>query len=181
MIEPLRSFAMQHTDFHVGLEFLSCGGLIYRCTDIGTRTILAISITEADPVFLQGPPYLQNEIVFDEIGILRCYLSEGDAIMAAVNQDKAHLGFSGEVVIAMIRAKDKDYHRYPRKNLIRQDRVHLDDMAHPYCVKQVDGQWLINCYLLFAKTFVEMTEQDFIQLPLADEAAWQQVIEARNK
>lgn len=171
---------MQHADFHVGLEFMGSGGLMYRCTDVGARTILAIAITEADPIFLQGPPYMQDEIVFDEIDMQNCHLNERDLIMAAVNHNKAHPGFSGEVVMAMLRGKDKDYHRYPRKNLMRQDRVYLDDMAHPYAIKQVDGQWLIGCYLLFAKTFIEMPEQDFIQLPLEDEAAWQQVIAARK-
>jgi hypothetical protein len=167
---------MQHTDFHVGLEFIGGGGLMYRCTDVGKRTILAISITEAEPLFLQGPPYLQDEIVFDEIGMLRCHLNERDAIMTAVNNNTAHPGFSGDVVMVMLRAKDKDYHRYPRKNLIRKDRVYLDDMAHPYTVKQVDDQWLMGCYLLFAKTFIEMTEQDFIQLPMEDAGAWEHLI-----
>lgn len=41
----------------------------FRVTDIGTRTIIAVRITEkekADPSWLNGPPYAIAEVVFDE-------------------------------------------------------------------------------------------------------------------
>jgi hypothetical protein len=41
----------------------------FLVTDIGTRTIVAVRITEkekADPSWLNGPPYAIAEIVFDE-------------------------------------------------------------------------------------------------------------------
>lgn len=41
----------------------------FRVTDIGTRTIIAVQITEkekADPSWLNGPPYAIAELVFDE-------------------------------------------------------------------------------------------------------------------
>jgi len=41
----------------------------FRVTDIGTRTIIAVRITEkekADPSWLNGPPYAIAELVFDE-------------------------------------------------------------------------------------------------------------------
>ena len=34
---------MRHADFRIGAEF-RCGGRLWRCTDIGTRTIVAIRI-----------------------------------------------------------------------------------------------------------------------------------------
>lgn len=75
---------MQHSDFRTGETFWS-GGRQWRCTDIGTRTIVAIRIdqvevgspnpelrrtlrraeAEADGWF-NGPPYAVAEFVFDE-------------------------------------------------------------------------------------------------------------------
>jgi hypothetical protein len=36
---------MRHGDFRIGAEF-RCGGRLWRCTDIGTRTIVAIRIDQ---------------------------------------------------------------------------------------------------------------------------------------
>src|SRR5665811_453036 len=71
---------MQHADFKIGCLFRNGSGL-WRCTDVGTRTILAIKLDFAevesnrespwlcDPVHAQrygwfdGPPYLVIEHV----------------------------------------------------------------------------------------------------------------------
>ncbi len=75
---------MEHKDFQIGQEFWSAERL-YRCTDVGTRTIVAIRIdqvkvagtspelhrtldrktAEVDGWF-NGPPYPVPETVFDE-------------------------------------------------------------------------------------------------------------------
>jgi hypothetical protein len=78
---------MKHSEFKVGSEF-RCGEGHYRCTDIGSRTIIGIRIdristasqtargnisqktivkgdAEADGWF-KGPSYAVSEIVFDE-------------------------------------------------------------------------------------------------------------------
>ena len=57
---------MKHHDFAIGGEFLTATGT-WRCTDIGTRTIIAIKISNRDdPTGLNGPPYAVAETVFDE-------------------------------------------------------------------------------------------------------------------
>ena len=81
---------MQHSDFIIGGTFW-CGNRTWRCTDIGTRTIIAIRIdsvdvesnvpelrrtlsrseAEADGWF-KGPPYAVAETVFDENDIEGC-------------------------------------------------------------------------------------------------------------
>jgi len=38
---------MKHSDFVIGKNFW-CGGLERRCTDIGTRTIIAICLDDDD-------------------------------------------------------------------------------------------------------------------------------------
>jgi hypothetical protein len=40
---------MKHGDFHVGLEFVGSGGFWWRCTDVGTRTVVAIHLVELVP------------------------------------------------------------------------------------------------------------------------------------
>ena len=81
---------MRHADFKIGGEFW-CDGRQWRCTDIGTRTIVAIRIdrvevgsnvperrrmldraeAEVDGWF-NGPPYAVSESVFDENDIEGC-------------------------------------------------------------------------------------------------------------
>jgi len=85
---------MKHSNFHIGLEFW-CGGKRWRCTDIGSRVIVAISLEphEAvsveighkdkskhierqymadDPSWLVGSPYGIVEHVFDEGSLQAC-------------------------------------------------------------------------------------------------------------
>jgi len=85
---------MKHSDFRIGLEFW-CGQKRWRCTDVGTRVITAISLephevvelsrprdfsgklrkrsyTTSDPSWLLGPPYKVAETVFDEYDIEGC-------------------------------------------------------------------------------------------------------------
>jgi hypothetical protein len=83
---------MQHDEFRIGGTFW-CGGRHWRCTDIGTRTIVAIRIDsvevgssvpdrrrtlsrgEAEPEgWFKGPPYAVAEVVFDEDGLPGCSL-----------------------------------------------------------------------------------------------------------
>jgi hypothetical protein len=64
---------MKHSDFTIGQEFL-CGEKRWRCTDKGTRTVVAICLDEHpdDPSWFNGPPYAVEEIVFDEDDIEGC-------------------------------------------------------------------------------------------------------------
>jgi hypothetical protein len=83
---------MKHSDFMIGRTFW-LGGILWRCTDIGTRTVIAIrtdshSIVTRGPDgvverallreeaegngFITGPPYDEGEIVLDERDIQEC-------------------------------------------------------------------------------------------------------------
>jgi hypothetical protein len=74
---------MEHGEFKIGMEFEASEiGWVFRCTDIGARTICAIRIDSVKvagthPIILNreqaeqagwfnGPPYAVAEIVFDE-------------------------------------------------------------------------------------------------------------------
>ena len=84
---------MKHSDFHIGLEFFTATGR-WRCTDVGTRVIVAISLEPRetvsvhydekgerheerymsdDPRDLRGPPYSVVEHAFDEYDLDGCY------------------------------------------------------------------------------------------------------------
>ncbi len=58
---------MKHSDFKIGGEFM-CSGKRWRCTDIGTRTVIAVCLDDHphDPSWYNGPPYAVAESVFDE-------------------------------------------------------------------------------------------------------------------
>jgi len=80
---------MRHGDFCIGKAFTSDTGQ-WRCTDIGTRTITAIKISEVhvarlaedgcvvsetvstDSSWFEGPPYAVAELVFDEDDMGAC-------------------------------------------------------------------------------------------------------------
>ena len=82
---------MKHLDFSIGTEFYT-GDAKWRCTDIGTRTVVAIRIDQVtvthsdgkgnttsevvtnDPSWFNGPPYAVAEDVFDEHSIVECHL-----------------------------------------------------------------------------------------------------------
>lgn len=64
---------MEHSDFSIGTVFYTGSGT-WRCTDVGTRTIVAIKISGVDPKNLAGPPYSVAEDVFDEYDIEGCSL-----------------------------------------------------------------------------------------------------------
>jgi hypothetical protein len=63
---------MKHSKFKIGTEFLTSSGR-WRCTDVGTRTIIAIKLDlDHDPSWYNGPPYAVPESVFDEYGLEDC-------------------------------------------------------------------------------------------------------------
>lgn len=84
---------MKRDDFHIGVEF-TCGDGTFRCTDVGTRTVVAIRIDEVSVAsvnedgsvigrtigegaakadgWFDGPPYAVAETVFDEDDLEAC-------------------------------------------------------------------------------------------------------------
>jgi hypothetical protein len=64
--------AMKLEDFRLGSEF-DHGGKRWRCTDVGTRTVVAMALEpHADPTRYAGPPYVVAETVFDEFEQCGC-------------------------------------------------------------------------------------------------------------
>lgn len=63
--------------FQIGLEFYTASGK-WRCTDIGTRVIVAIKLDQTDESWYNGPPYAVAEIVFDEYDFGGCSLDPNE-------------------------------------------------------------------------------------------------------
>ncbi len=83
---------MRHDEFRIGETFW-CSGRQWRCTDIGTRTVIAMRIDSVDVEsnvpdlrrtlsrseaeaegWFNGPPYAVAEVVFDEYDLDGCSL-----------------------------------------------------------------------------------------------------------
>ncbi|AHX13333.1 hypothetical protein CH75_09585 [Dyella jiangningensis] len=162
---------MKHSDFHIGLEFVGSAGFHWRCTDVGTRTILAIQLDRKDPHWYRGPPYIAKETVFDEHEIERCHLTETDAITAAAREHKTsgHPGYPSEVVAHMLKARHQDKGgRYPYGGVLRFDRCRPDgEILHPYAGRKEGDAWVVDLYLPFQNIYDVMAERDFIALPRA--------------
>jgi len=159
---------MKHSDFHIGLEFLGGAGFQWRCTDVGTRTILAIQLDRKNPDWYQGPPYIANEVVFDEQGMGLCHLTIEEAISAAAlnHETSGHPGYPAEDLRRMMKARHA--HRYPHEGVLRFDRRRGDgEILHPYAGRKQRGTWMVDLYLPFIETYVAMAEDDFIALPRA--------------
>ena len=68
---------MTKNDFIIGESFFTGSGE-WRCTDIGTRIIVAIKLDQEDTRNYNGPPYSIVETVFDEYDFGGCCLNAND-------------------------------------------------------------------------------------------------------
>ncbi|MDH6153670.1 MULTISPECIES: hypothetical protein [Paraburkholderia] len=165
---------MKHSDFHIGLEFLGSAGFRWRCTDVGTRTILAIQLDHEDPNWYQGPPYIAKEVVFDEHDLTHCHLTEDDAIRAALHEadTSGHPGYPNAVVNHMMRARfEEPGAPYPHKGVLRFDRLRADgEILHPYAATKDGDAWTVRLYLPFLHVYEKMAEHAFIALPVVTAA-----------
>lgn len=175
---------MKHADFHMGLEFLGSGGFRWRCTDVGTRTIVAIRLDHDSIAWYQGPPYIAKETVFDEHEIAHCHLTMDDAIRAAITEKAAshHPGFPHEVITRLTRTPyNTPRPRYPHAGVLRFDRRRNDgEILHPYAARREGETWIVQLYLLFPQTWAEIAEADFIELPMATDVDMQARASARE-
>lgn len=64
------------SEFRIGLEFTTAlGDKRWRCTDVGSRVVVAISLDIPDEYraqWLRGPPFAVAEFVFDECDLPAC-------------------------------------------------------------------------------------------------------------
>lgn len=164
---------MKLRDFHIGLEFFASAGFRWRCTDIGSRTVLAIQLTDRTSEWLAGPPYIVEEVVFDEREMERCYLTQEDAILTAKHEQESsgHPGYSSEALGIMLEAEfGQETGEYPNPGVFRFDRRRADgEILHPYAARRDGQDWVVLVYLPFLSAFEDVPEPDFISMPIASE------------
>ena len=69
----------------------------------------------------------------------------------------------------MMKEKDRCY---PNQKLLTRDRVSKEGyILHPYSAIKRDNVWFVKVFELFAKEYLEMPEEEFVQLPYSDEEA----------
>lgn len=159
---------MKHADFGIGLEFASGVGFRWRCTDVGRRTILAIRLDRDNPNWYQGPPYIADEVTFDEQEMERCHLTNEEALASTIREldTSGHPGYPDDAVRRMLKARHA--HRYPHKGVLRFDRCRSDgEILHPYAGRKEGDSWMVDLYLPFQNTYDVVPERDFIALPRA--------------
>lgn len=166
---------MKHFEFYIDLEFFASAGFVWRCTDVGTRTITAIQIEDGrNASWYNGPPYPVAETVFDEHDLPGCYLSLDEAIEDAIHEAdmSGHPGYPNDDVNRMMNewlACEAEA-KYRNKGLLRFDRIREDgELLHPYAAQKSGGSWIIRLYLPFLNEFAEMPELEFLGLPIAIE------------
>jgi hypothetical protein len=164
---------MNLRDFYIGLEFFAGAGFRWRCTDTGSRTVLAIRLTDRTSEWLTGPPYIVDEVVFDEREMERCHLTLEDAIRAAKHEHESsgHPGYSSEALGIMFEAKfGEETGEYPNRGVFRFDRCRADgEILHPYAARREGQDWAVLVHLPFLGTFEDVPEADFVRLPIASE------------
>lgn len=115
-------YGMDRVSFHIGLEFWS-DGRRYRCTDVGSRVVVAIRVDSAEIAtsdgvtlttrkmsgeqadaegWFSGPPYGVLEQVFDEDDLEGCSLKQtSDEALAEdirpIRTDEDHLAAMREI------------------------------------------------------------------------------------
>lgn len=169
---------MKITDFRIGLEFMASAGFLWRCTDVGQRTILAIMLDpNKDPSWFNGPPYAVAEIPFDEYDFPACHLTEEEGILHSIDEadTSGHPGFPHEHVVAMMKARIKALsqqmsakHLYPNKSVLRLDRMDSNgEIYHPYAADMDGDHWNVLTYRPFLQDFKEMPESEFVLMTVA--------------
>ncbi len=66
---------MKLKDFRIGLEFYMSESK-WRCTDVGSRVVVAIKLNAPDDSWYKGPPYAVEERVIDEYSLPACSFTD---------------------------------------------------------------------------------------------------------
>lgn len=172
---------MKHTDFEIGTNFYTVTGQRWLYTDVGSRTILAIELDpKLDNNWFKGPPYIVEEIVFDEKEIQRCFRNDKEHIKDRLENHKQtnHPGFPADAFSKMMEARFQP-NDYPHKRLLRFDRVdEIGEIYHPYAAEKEDNEWMILVYLPFTEEFKRVKESVFIGFEASTEG---NLLKRKNK
>ena len=177
---------MRHSDFVIGQDFMTATG-VWKCTDIGSRTITAIRYPDpehepkehaARRLWMQGPPYALPEEVFDEKELRRAYRSIDEHITDAMDSfhESAHPNFASEdvermmkVEIRQLRKRNKPYEARYREPLMNHDRVAEERIFHPYGWRDDEDGNAILALDIFNREWAEWPLLEWLSFPVSTE------------
>ena len=167
---------MKHSDFVIGERFQTAIGE-WICTDIGTRTISAIRIPSENDEWdelhgatleqwLQGPPYVLKEELFNEKDMGLASRNLFEAIAERIQS--RHPGYLSEDARRLMLTKRKGSNRFlPVLNI---DRVQGDAYWHPYSTEGEGSTLRVLVFEVFERKWDSFTMAEFLSLPVATEA-----------
>ncbi|MFP4070524.1 MAG: hypothetical protein ACLFTB_00600 [Desulfovibrionales bacterium] len=119
---------MTHSDFSIGLEFIS-GEKRWRCTDVGTRTIVAVCLSDHpdDESWYNGPPYAVAETVFDEYDLEGCSLPGDEE--ADPGEETSETGAGRGGILAYLAKRDEE--------------ITTDELTDIVCLRHQDGSMFL--------------------------------------
>lgn len=160
---------MKHSDFSIGTRFLTAVG-VWICTDVGTRTIAAIRVpddTEEELMgasvnqWLQGPPYVLEERLFNEKEMAAAYRDWTHAIVDGLKS--RHPGFLSEDAQRVMSGRRVLRHH---KALFDNERLRGDELLHPYDLKGEGSATEIQVLEVFTRTWTSLPVSEFLALPI---------------
>lgn len=163
---------MKIEDFEIGKTFYGPAGFKWLCTDKGSRVIVAIMLDyDKEDYWFKGPPYSVKEEVFDEHDMKSLYTDTTEMLVDRIDsiETSSHPHFDSKDFLKMMKEKDRNY---PRQKLLKRDRVSSEGhILHPYSAIKREEVWFVKTFELFARTYSEMPENEFVQLPFSNEEA----------
>lgn len=159
---------MKISDFYKGLEFQNAARR-FRCTDVGSRTISAIALDKEDERWYVGPPYMVDELLFDEKSLKYLFVTVDQAVEQSLQEvDEIALTYSHAAAKAMRAAKfDPKMAEYPNKALLRHDKLIDGEIHHAYAAERCGDGWLVKSYLPYLEVFAETPEAEYRDSPMA--------------
>lgn len=162
--------AVKHSEFSIGTRFRNVVG-IWICTDVGTRTIAAIRLpddTEEERMgatleqWLQGPPYVLEERLFNEKD-LRLVYQDWEAMILERSGNR-HPGYRAE---DMRRLMKDGADRLKHRALLAHDRLRGHELLHPYGLKSNGNDSQVEVFEPFTRTWSALPVIEFLALPAA--------------
>lgn len=150
---------MQHADFVIGQLFYF-KGLKYRCTDIGTRTVVAQCIDMESHDAGLSFSCADDEILLTEQQIALC-ADDRERSVELYREKDLFSNFSD--IAKMVIRRDQshpDHAKYPNQNQYGRVRVSAcGDTLFPYSARKSDRGWIMQCYIPEKKEFLELEER----------------------
>lgn len=168
---------MRFEDFEVGAPFYTATGT-WVCTDKGRRVIIAIKVDEHDPSWLEGPPYMVAESVFDEYDMGGCWLDDvTDQEERLRNAEEVQeVSIPHAVMMEGFQLRMGAENRsYPHPRLLRSARNQQGRILHPQAAVKGAHGWEI-VVLTPEHTLTRMPEGQFLALPIVPRRASQRAL-----